>query len=88
MNFLHYDFHLDVGETVEVTLDKEANVQLMDDDNFSNYKQGRKFRYYGGFAKTSPIQLEAPNPGHWNVVVDLGGYTGSVRASVQTLKAC
>ena len=87
MNFLQYDLYLDAGETVEVTLDKEANVQLMDDDNFSNYTQGRKFRYYGGFAKTSPIQLEGPSAGHWNLVVDLGGYTGSVRASVQTLKA-
>ncbi len=87
MNYLHYDLQLDAGDTVEVTLDKQANVQLMDDSNFSNYKQGQRFRYYGGLAKQSPFRLAAPHAGHWKLVIDLGGYTGSVRASVNTLKA-
>ncbi len=87
MNYLHYDLQLDAGETVEVTLDQEANVQLMDDANFTNYQRGQRFRYYGGLAKQSPFRLSAPHDGHWNVVIDLGGYPGSVRASVNTLKA-
>jgi hypothetical protein len=28
-----------------------------------------------------------PSTGRWNVVVDLGGYGGSVRASVQVIAA-
>ncbi len=86
MNFLHYDLQLQSGDVVEVTLDKQANVQLMDDLNFSNYKRGQRFRYYGGLAKQSPFRVAAPHSGHWNLVIDLGGYPGSVRASVRTLQ--
>jgi len=86
MNFLHYDLQLQSGDVVEVTLDKQANVQLMDDTNFSNYKRGQRFQYYGGLAKQSPFRITAPRSGHWNVVIDLGGYPGSVRASVKTLQ--
>ena len=87
MNFLHYDLYLDPDEHVEVTLDKQANVQLMDEANFSNYKRGQRFSYHGGLARQSPFRLAAPNAGHWHLVIDLGGYAGSVHASVETLKA-
>jgi len=87
MNFLHYDLNLAPGEVVEVTLDTRANVRLLDDANFSNYKRGTHHNYYGGFAERSPVRLTAPRPGHWHLVIDLGGYAGSVRASVQTHRA-
>ncbi|ENG8423084.1 DUF1883 domain-containing protein, partial [Klebsiella pneumoniae] len=40
MNFLHYNLNLTSGNVVEVTLDKQANVRLMDDINFTKYKKG------------------------------------------------
>ena len=86
MKFLHYDLHLGRGDAVEVTLDKQANVQLLDDVNFSNYKRGERFSYYGGLAKHSPTRLSPPYPGHWNLVIDLGGSSGTVTASVRTIK--
>lgn len=82
MNFLHSDSSLDRGEAALVTLDSQANVMLMDDINFSAYRSGRSYRYFGGLAERSPVRLVAPHSGHWNVVVDLGGYAGSVRAGV------
>ena len=82
MKFLHSESFLDRGEAAVVTLDSQANVMLMDDINFSAYRSGRSFRYHGGLAKQSPVRLVAPLFGHWNVVVDLGGYAGSVRAGV------
>ena len=85
MNFLHYDLHLNAGDMVEVTLDKQANVRLLDDSNFSSYKRGAQHRYHGGLVKKSPFMLPAPHAGHWHVVVDLGGYAGSVRASVRVV---
>ncbi|AXK80085.1 DUF1883 domain-containing protein [Pseudolabrys taiwanensis] len=87
MNFLHYDLNLGSGEVVEVTLDKQANVLLLDDTNFSNYKRGLRHSYFGGLAKRSPVRLAPPRPGHWHLVIDLGGYAGSVSASVQTHRA-
>jgi hypothetical protein len=53
MNCLHHDLHLDPGEIGEVTLDKPANVRLLDEVNFSNYKLGMRHSYYGGLAKQS-----------------------------------
>jgi hypothetical protein len=85
MNYLHYDFNLSPGDAIEVTLDKQANVRLLDDINFSNYKQGAKHTYYGGMALKSPVVIRAPHSGHWNLVIDLGGYAGTVRASVRVL---
>lgn len=82
MQYLHRRFHLNSQESVRVTVDSQANVRLMDDTNFSRFKQGGEHRYYGGLATRSQVTLSAPCSGYWNVVVDLGGYAGSVRASV------
>lgn len=86
MKFLHAESHLDSGDLAVIELDSQANVMLMDDLNFSSYRSGRSFRYLGGLAKRSPVRLAAPHSGHWNVVVDLGGYSGSVRAGISFVR--
>ena len=85
MNFLHYDLNLTGNQSVEVTLDKQANVRLLDDTNYNKYRRGEKHRYYGGLAEKSPVHLKPPHSGRWHLVVDLGGYAGTVRASVRTV---
>ena len=85
MNFLHYDVAASEGDVVRVTLDKQANVRLMDDSNFAFYKKGDLYHFYGGLATKSPIDISVPHGGNWNLVVDLGGYAGTVRASIQVL---
>jgi hypothetical protein len=86
MNYLHYEFDLGSDDVVEVTLEKQANVRLLDDPNYSSYRNGSEHRYYGGLAKTSPVRIAAPHSGHWHVVIDLGGYAGTVRASARVLQ--
>lgn len=86
MNYLHYEFDLNQGDVVEVTLDKQANVRLLDDANFANYHRGGQHRYYGGLAEQSPVRIRAPRAGHWHLVIDLGGYGGTVRASARVLQ--
>lgn len=86
MNYLHYDLQLDSGDIVEVKLDKQANVRLLDDNNYMKYKRGEKHAFYGGLAKVSPIRITPPHSGQWNLVIDLGGYTGSVNVAVNVLK--
>ena len=50
MKFSYYDFgYLETGKIVEVQLSAAANVRLMDSTNYSNYKNGRKHKYYGGY---------------------------------------
>ena len=85
MKSLHWEFDLTDGDVVQVELNKQANVRLLDDTNFHAYGAGRQHRYHGGLAKQSPTNLAAPHAGHWHVVVDLGGYGGTVRASVSVI---
>lgn len=86
MQFLKYDFYLNQGDVVEICLDKQANVLLMDDQNFHYYQRGQSYQYRGGLAKKSPIRLIAPRTGHWNLAIDLGGSAGTIRNSVRTIK--
>lgn len=83
---LHADFHLDEGDIVHVEIDHQANVMLLDDSAYQSYKSGGRFRYYGGNAKVSPINITAPSTGHWNVVIDLAGRSGTIRHSINIIK--
>lgn len=87
MNFVHHDLgQRKSGEIIEVTLaGNAANVQLMDNSNFLNYRSRRQYRYQGGHATRSPVRLQIPHSGHWHVAIDLGGQKGSVRSGVQIL---
>ena len=86
MNFTYYDLgQRKKGEIVEVRLSAAANVRLMSSSNYSNYKNGRRHHYYGGYVKTSPYKIAIPNSGHWYVTIDLGGYAGKVKHSVNVL---
>ena len=78
--------NLSRGNIVEVTLKgNAANVLLLDSGNYNNYKNGRRYRYYGGYVKSSPYRVIVPNDGRWFVVINLGGYSGQVRSSVRVL---
>ena len=66
MKFTHYDLgNQSRGTTIEVTLQgSAANVQLLDSSNFQNYRSGRRYKYSGGLARRSPVQLVIPRNGH------------------------
>lgn len=69
----------------QVVLNKQANVQLLDDSNFSRYRSGDRFEYRGGLVKRSPFRISPPYRGRWHLVVDLGGYAGSVNVETRVL---
>lgn len=87
MRFLHYQFSAGPSDRIVVTLDKQANVLLLDDANFQAYRQGRRYRYYGGWVKRSPFHLRPPYFAHWNVVINLGGRAGRVNASCRLVQS-
>jgi hypothetical protein len=87
VQFLNSEVHTQAGDVIQVHLKgTAANVQVMAEPNFQNYRSGRPFRYVGGHAKRSPVNIQAPGTGRWHVVVDLGGYAGSVNASVNVIR--
>lgn len=87
MKFNYYDLgNRSSGDVIEVTLSgNAANVFLVDSSNFTSYKNGRRYSYYGGHATKSPVRLQVPRSGHWYAVIDLGGYGGQVRHSMRIL---
>lgn len=87
MKFQHYNLgNLKGGEIVEIKLSgNSSNVKLMDSSNFSSYKNNRRHTFYGGHATKSPVRIPVPRSGHWYVTIDLGGYSGTVRSSVNVL---
>lgn len=86
INFSYYDLgRIERGKIVEVKLSAAANVRLMDSTNYSNYKNGRRHRYYGGYVTRSPYRVTVPSTGHWYLTIDLGGYSGTVRHGVHVL---
>lgn len=83
---LHADFHLDEGDIVHVTIDHQANVMLLDDSAYYSYRSGGRFQYHGGHYDVSPINIAAPSTGHWHVVIDLGGRSGTIRHSIKIIR--
>ena len=76
------------GTTVAFHLrGSRANVLLLDQRNYGFYRAGKPFLYTGGHYTHSPVELAIPEDGHWYAVVDLGGYKGKVRATVEVLAA-
>lgn len=90
MKFFHTDVGLrQAGDMVEVTITSVANVRLMDEYNFDNYKKGMKHIYTGGLVRQSPVRLTVPTVGHWHVAIDINGIQGSngLKAGVKVLSA-
>jgi hypothetical protein len=86
MNFLHSDLgQVGAGTVVEFGLNGRAFIRLLDSSNFSAYRSGRRFNFFGGEAVRTPARLSVPDAGHWHAVVDLNGHPGSVRASINVL---
>lgn len=81
--FVKYDLgHLPAGSTVTVTLRQQANVRLVNAQEFDRYHRGESCRGIGGRAVRSPFNLQTPSADHWYVVLDLGGASGQISSSV------
>ena len=85
LQHLHKREFLKDGDVVEVASDTQANVFLLDDTNYSNYRTGQSYRYHGGFFTHFPARLSPPHSGYWNVVLDLGGGQATIRHSIRVI---
>lgn len=86
MNFLHKREHLNTGDIVVVDCSHQCNVQLTDDSNFDRYKRGDRYNYHGGHFKRFPARIAAPSTGYWNITLDLGGGSATIRHSINIIR--
>lgn len=88
MSFIHSREYLTVDSVVSVQCTHEIKVLLLDDNNYSGYRCGTPFTYYGGFYRHFPADIAVPHTGNWNIVLALTeGNIGSIRYSIHILPA-
>lgn len=87
MQYLHTREYLHQGDMVVVDCSHRCNVRLMSDADFSSYRQGGRHQYYGGYYERLPARIAVPQDGYWNVTLDLGGGSASIRHSIRILRA-
>ena len=56
----------------EVSLNRPANVYLVNGQAYQNYLNGKEFSYKGGYTADSIYRIPIPSSNHWYVIVDSG----------------
>ena len=86
MSYLHSKVNLRDGESIRVTISRAANVQVMDTHNYNLFKRGKRYRFYGGYYRSSPCLIKPSGcAGQWHVVIN--GFTGRIQTGVATIAA-
>jgi len=85
MNFIHGREYLNSDQSYRVNCDKKCYIRVMNDHNFNRYRSGQGYSYYGGFYGRMPAIIRPPHAGYWNVVIDLGGASGTISYSLEVI---
>lgn len=85
MKFLHKRMFIQAGQKVKVTLSKPANVKLMNDRNFNNYRNERSHEYFYGKLMNNSVIIPVNSSGIWNITVDLGVVRGTIRHAIEII---
>ena len=87
MQFIHKREYLSGGGVVVVDCSHRCNVRVMSDSEFQSFRRGGAHRYLGGYFDKLPARITVPESGYWNVTLDLGGGSATIRHSITFLKA-
>lgn len=72
----------------EVTISQPAYVYLVNAQGYQSYLNGDDFKFYGGYASSSPYRVLIPSSNHWYVIVDNGdGPIAGITSSVKVKRA-
>lgn len=78
--------YLRAGDTVLVECSQQANVILLSDVEYLNYKAGRRYQSLGGRYQRYPAILTANRVDWWNVVIDWEGESRTLDYSIDIMK--
>lgn len=82
MDHIHFETDASPRDTFAITIDRSANVLLMDDASYQNYCAQQSHDCFGGPAAKGLTILKPNRKARWHIVVDLGKFGGAVTASV------
>jgi hypothetical protein len=86
VNNIHSREYIESGKVVSVQCSHQINVLVMDDTNFSKYKQGQSAKVYGGFYTHFPANIAPPHSGNWNIVLALPpGHRANINYSINII---
>lgn len=86
MDFIHAREYLNEGDVVRLDCDTQCNFMLTTDTQFSSYRRGGRFQYYGGHFRYFPAQICVPHSDNWNVIIDLGGGRANIRYNLSYVR--
>jgi hypothetical protein len=87
MQFMHKRECLNRGDMVVVDCSHRCNIRLVSDLDFQSYRRDGSHHYHGGHYDRLPARIVVPDDGYWNITLDLGGGSASIRHSIAVLKA-
>lgn len=86
MNFIHSREYLNGGDMVELDCDTQCNFMLTTDANFSAYRRGGRFQYYGGHYERFPARISVSHSDNWNITIDLAGGSANIRYNISIIR--
>ena len=63
MDFIYLRDHIGKGQVAVIDCTMQSNVMLTDDGNFSKFKNGSDYRYFGGLFTHFPTYVFPPSSG-------------------------
>lgn len=86
MKYSYEEGNFRKGDILSITIDRRVNIYLMDNINFTRYKNNNRFEYYGGSVSNSPYNITVPKSGHWYIIIDLDGGSGILNYSIRMFR--
>lgn len=85
MNHLHKYLSLNRNDMLKIHLSSPAHVMLLDDENYTLYKDEKEYDFYGKLAKRSPFAIKAPYAGSWHLVIEQADSRQDLSVNVQII---
>jgi hypothetical protein len=76
-----FSFNAKLGQTVKANITRQAEVLLIDDENYDKRRLGLDYKAVGGHFSSSPALIPVPRPGLWHLVIEDHGQ-GEASASL------
>lgn len=85
MKFIYSRLTAGPEKSFIVFLEHQANVFLVDAEEFEPYRFGQMFRCRGGWTRSSPLLLSLPSPSTWYLIVDLADQDLAISAHIEVM---